>query len=108
MTPKRERRILSAMLKRFEHPERVTTAARWLVVVIWLLLFCTYSVILLVAFDFLTFPGHSAAYAMAALVIMAMIAGYLGFYLAALRNWSFLRKHVSEDSLRSRLRELAP
>ena len=102
MSPLQEKRLLFALLKRLEKPSASATLAKWLRVVLWLVLVVAFMVL----FQLAPHAGRSLLYVALGSAFLGIITTGVLVYLASIKQWSAIRKHLSIASIKERISEL--
>ena len=97
-----EIKVLSQLIKSLDHPDSGIFGSRFILPVLWVVLVFVFTVLFQLT--------HRGLLAQPILVVIAGIAGVLVswvfFYVPNVRQWPFIRPHISRDSIERRLQEL--
>ncbi|MGO1072676.1 hypothetical protein [Lysobacter sp. CA199] len=97
-----ERQVLTGLLKRLGQPDPRFLASRWLIAAVWLVLFLFFIVFFQVVQRYQIGPMGVAIVS----AVLGLLTAVVLLYSSSARQWSCIRKHLNEQSIRARLSEL--
>jgi hypothetical protein len=102
MNKHQEKRVLVTLLKRLERPKEVPRWVRLVRPALWL----TLVVAFIALFQLAPHAGRSILYVAFGSALLGSITAGVLVYVASLKQWPAVAKHLNSESIRSRLSEI--
>jgi len=102
MTPLEEKKLLIELIKRLDRPGARMLEGRFFLPAIWIVLVSMFTLM----FQLASRRLMSEPLLLVVAVLIGTFIGWILFYLAGIKQWPVVRRHIDRASIEKRLQEL--